>query len=164
MAGVTPCLWYDGTAEDAARFYAATFPNSSVDAVWRAPADYPDGREGGVLTVEFTLLGTKFLGLNGGPQFPFTPAVSFQVHTADQAETDRYWSAIVAGGGSESRCGWCKDRWGLSWQIVPRQLGEALADPDPAARKRAFQAMMTMARIDVPSIEAARAGTGSLNR
>lgn len=158
MTGITPCLWYDGVAEDAARFYAATFPNSSVDAVHRAPGDYPAGREGGVLTVEFTLLGTKFLALNGGPHFPFTAAVSFQVHTADQAETDRYWSAIVKNGGSESQCSWCKDRWGLSWQIVPRQLTEALSDPDPASRKRAFQAMMTMTRIDIAGIEAARAG------
>lgn len=159
MTSLTPCLWYDGAAEDAARFYAATFPNSSVDAVQRAPGDYPAGREGAVLTVEFTVLGTKFLALNGGPAFSFTEAVSFQVHTADQAETDRYWSAIVEGGGRESRCGWCKDRWGLSWQIVPRQLMEALTDPDPASRKRAFEAMMTMTRIDIAGIEAARAGT-----
>ncbi len=158
MTSLTPCLWYDGVAEDAARFYAATFPNSSVDAVHHAPGDYPAGREGAVLTVEFTLLGTRFLALNGGPHFPFTAAVSFQVHTADQAETDRYWSAIVENGGSESQCSWCKDRWGLSWQIVPRQLTEALSDPDPAARKRAFQAMMTMTRIDIVGIEAARAG------
>jgi 2-polyprenyl-6-hydroxyphenyl methylase/3-demethylubiquinone-9 3-methyltransferase len=158
MTSLTPCLWYDGVAEDAARFYAATFPNSSVDAVHHAPGDYPAGREGAVLTVEFTLLGTRFLALNGGPHFPFTAAVSFQVHTADQAETDRYWSAIVENGGSESQCSWCKDRWGLSWQIVPRQLTEALSDPDPAARKRAFQAMMTMTRIDIAGIEAARAG------
>ncbi len=158
MTSLTPCLWYDGVAEDAARFYAATFPNSSVDAVHHAPGDYPAGREGAVLTVEFTLLGTRFLALNGGPHFPFTTAVSFQVHTADQAETDRYWSAIVENGGSESQCSWCKDRWGLSWQIVPRQLTEALSDPDPAARKRAFQAMMTMTRIDIVGIEAARAG------
>ena len=158
MTSLTPCLWYDGAAEEAARFYAATFPNTSVDAVQRAPGDYPAGLEGNVLTVEFTLLGAKFLAMNGGPQHPFTDAVSFQVHTADQAETDRYWSAIVENGGSESECGWCKDRWGLSWQIVPRQLGEALSDPDPAAAKRAFEAMMTMGKIDVAGIEAARAG------
>ena len=130
-----------------------------MDAVQRAPGDYPDGREGQVMTVEFTVLGVKLLGLNGGPHFRFTEAVSFQVHTADQAETDRYWSAIVDGGGSESRCGWCKDRWGLSWQIVPRQLMAALRNPDPAARKRAFSAMMTMTKIDVAALEAARAGT-----
>ncbi len=158
MTRLTPCLWYDGSAEEAAQFYAATFPNSSVDAVQRASADYPDGQEGAVLTVEFTLLGAKFLALNGSPHFSFSEAVSFQVHTADQAETDRYWTALVDGGGSESRCGWCKDRWGLSWQIIPRQLGEALSDSDAAARKRAFQAMMTMTRIDVARIEAARAG------
>ena len=162
MTALTPCLWYDGAAEEAARFYAATFPNSSVDAVQRAPADYPDGKEGAVLTVEFTLLGAKFLALNGGPHFTFSEAVSFQVHTADQAETDRYWAALVDSGGRESQCGWCKDRWGLSWQIVPRQLDEALADPDPAARKRAFEAMMTMTKIDVARIEAARAGEPAL--
>ena len=134
MTSLTPCLWYDGKAEEAARFYAATFPNSSVDAVHRAPADYPDGQEGDVLMVEFTLLGSPYLGLNGGPQFPFTEAVSLQVHTADQAETDRYWAAIIGNGGRESQCGWCKDRWGLSWQIVPRQLMAAYSDPDPAAR------------------------------
>jgi predicted 3-demethylubiquinone-9 3-methyltransferase (glyoxalase superfamily) len=161
MTSLTPCLWYNGAAEDAVRFYTATFPNSFVSAVHRAPGEYPGGGEGAALTVEFTLLGTKFLALNGGPAFPFTPAVSFQIHTADQAETDRYWSAIVEDGGSESRCGWCTDRWGLSWQIVPRQLGEALADPDPAARKRAFAAMMTMTKIDVAEIEAARAGTAT---
>ncbi|TPG58037.1 VOC family protein [Roseomonas nepalensis] len=155
MTHITPCLWFDGTAEDAARFYAATFPNSSVDVIHRAPSDYPAGRQGDVLTVEFTVLGTRLLGLNGGPNFPFTEAVSFQVHTQDQAETDRYWSALVGSGGSESKCGWCKDRWGLSWQIVPRQLTEALASPDAAAAKRAFEAMMTMVRIDVARIQAA---------
>ncbi|MFC0386130.1 VOC family protein [Muricoccus vinaceus] len=155
MTHITPCLWFDGAAEEAARFYAAIFPDSSVDAITRAPSDYPAGRQGDVLTVEFTVLGTRFLGLNGGPVYPFTEAVSFQVHTADQAETDRYWDAIVGNGGSESQCGWCKDRWGLSWQIVPRQLTEALANPDPAAAKRAFEAMMTMVKIDVARIEAA---------
>jgi 2-polyprenyl-6-hydroxyphenyl methylase/3-demethylubiquinone-9 3-methyltransferase len=158
MTHLTPCLWFDGTAEEAARFYAETFPDSSVDAVQHAPADYPAGREGAVLTVEFTLLGTRFLGLNGGPIFPFTEAVSFQIHTQDQAETDHYWEAIVGNGGSESQCGWCKDRWGLSWQIVPRQLTDALKDPDPTAAKRAFEAMMTMVKIDVARIEAARTG------
>lgn len=158
MTQITPCLWFDGAAEEAARFYAATFPDSTVDAVHRAPSDYPAGRAGAVLTVEFTLLGTRFLGLNGGPHFPFTEAVSFQVHTQGQAETDRYWEAIVGNGGRESQCGWCKDRWGLSWQIVPRQLTEALKDPDRAAARRAFEAMMTMVKIDVARIEAARTG------
>ena len=158
MTSLTPCLWYDGAAEEAARFYAATFPNSSVDAVQRAPARYPAGEEGAVLTVAFTLLGQQFLALNGGARSPFTEAVSFQIHTGDQAETDHYWAAIVQNGGSESRCGWCKDRWGLSWQIVPRQLTDALKDPDPHARKRAFEAMMTMAKIDVARIEMARRG------
>ena len=157
MTHIVPCLWFDGTAEEAARFYAATFPNSSVDAIHRAPSDYPAGRQGDVLTVEFTVLGTRFLGLNGGPLFPFTEAVSFQVHTQNQAETDRYWDALVGNGGRESGCGWCKDRWGLSWQIVPRQLTEALANPDAAAARRAFEAMMTMVRIDVGRIEAALA-------
>ena len=158
MISLTPCLLYDGAAEEAARFYAATFPNSSVDAVQRAPGDHPSGRQGDVVTVEFTVLGTKFLALNGGPQASFTNAVSFQIHTADQAETDRYWWAIVGNGGSESACGWCKDRWGLAWQIIPRQLSEALSDADPAARKRVFEAMMTMVKLDIARIEAARAG------
>lgn len=161
MTHLTPCLWFNGDAEEAARFYAATFPDSSVDAVLRAPSDYPAGREDDVLTVEFTLLGRPFLALNGGPEFPFTEAVSLQVHTADQAETDRYWDAIVSNGGHESACSWCKDRWGMSWQIVPRQLTEALRDTDPAVRKRVFAAMMTMTRIIVASIEAARAGTAA---
>lgn len=158
MTSLTPCLWFDGAAEEATRFYADTFPNSSVDAVFRAPSDYPAGREGAVLTVEFTLIGAKYLALNGGPYYTFTPAVSLQVHTADQAETDRYWSAIVGNGGSESQCSWCTDRWGLSWQIVPRQLTQGMADPDSAASKRVFAAMMTMTKIDIAAIEAARAG------
>ena len=159
MTSLTTCLWYDGAAEEAARFYAATFPNSTLDKVQRAPGDYPAGREGAVLTVEFTLLGAKFVALNGGPTVAFTNAVSFQVHTADQAETDRYWAAIVDNGGSEIQCGWCKDRWGLSWQIIPKQLGDGLSDPDPAARKRVFEAMMTMGKIDVARIELAQAGS-----
>lgn len=152
------CLWYDGTAEEAARFYASTFPDSRVDAVHRAPGDYPSGHEGNVLTVEFTVLGTPFLGLNGGPQFKFDEAVSLQVYTRDQAETDRYWNAIVGNGGAESQCGWCRDRYGLSWQITPRALMDALIDPDPAAAKRAFEAMMTMTKIDIAAIETARRG------
>jgi predicted 3-demethylubiquinone-9 3-methyltransferase (glyoxalase superfamily) len=155
MTKIVPCVWYDGTAEDAATFYAATFPDSRVDAVHRAPGDYPAGSQGNVLTVEFTVLGMAFLGLNGGPQFPQTEAVSFQVYTDDQVETDRYWDAIVGNGGAESACGWCKDRWGVNWQIIPRALMKAIADPDPAAAKRAFNAMMTMRKIDVAAIEAA---------
>ena len=154
----TICLWYNGDAEEAARFYAATFPDSSVDSVSRAPGDYPAGKEGDVLTVSFTVIGIPCLGLNGGPEFKQSEAFSFQVMTADQAETDRYWNAIVGNGGEESACGWCKDKWGLSWQITPRALTEAIADPDPVAAKRAFEAMMTMRKIDISAIEAARRG------
>ena len=154
----TICLWYDRDAEAAARFYAKTFPDSSVGAVHRAPGDYPAGKQGDVLTVEFTVMGIPCLGLNGGPQFKHTEAFSFQVATADQAETDRYWNAIVANGGQESECGWCKDRWGLSWQITPIALIEAITDKDPAAAKRAFEAMMQMGKIDIAAIEAARRG------
>lgn len=154
----TICLWFDGTAEAAARFYAETFADSSVDAVYRAPGDYPAGKQGDVLTVQFTVLGIPCLGLNGGPAFQHSEAFSFQVATDDQAETDRLWHAIVDNGGAESQCGWCKDRWGLSWQITPRVLMEAIADPDQAAAKRAFDAMMTMGKIDIAAIEAARRG------
>jgi 2-polyprenyl-6-hydroxyphenyl methylase/3-demethylubiquinone-9 3-methyltransferase len=163
MANSTPpkakiCLWYEGDAEAAAKFYAQTFPNSRVGRVQSAPGDYPDGKEGNVLVVEFTVLGIDCMGLNGGPQFPQTEAFSFQVGTRDQAETDRYWNAIVGNGGKESACGWCKDRWGVSWQITPLVLLEALADPDRAASKRAFEAMMEMGKIDIAAIERARAG------
>ncbi len=151
------CLWFDRDAEDAARFYAATFPDSRVTAVHRAPADYPSGKAGDVLTVEFTVAGLPCLGLNGGPAFRHSEAFSFQIATEDQAETDRYWDAILAHGGTPSACGWCKDRWGLSWQITPRVLTEALAAGGDGAR-RAFEAMMTMGRIDVAAIEAARRG------
>ena len=154
----TICLWYDKDAHEAAKFYAATFPDSSVDAVHLAPGDYPSGKKGNVLTVEFTVLGVRCLGLNGGPIFKHNEAFSFQVATADQAETDRYWNAIVGNGGEESACGWCKDRWGLSWQITPVALTEAFTDPDRAAAKRAFDAMMTMKKIDIAAIEAARRG------
>ena len=155
---IAVCLWFDGQAEQAANFYASTFPDSHVDAVHRAPGDYPSGKQGDVLTVEFTVLGMPFLGLNGGPEFHFDEAVSFQVYTRDQAETDRCWNAIVGNGGAESACGWCKDKWGLSWQITPRALMEAISDPDPAAAKRAFEAMMPMKKIDIATIEAARRG------
>jgi len=158
MASNVICLWYDGTAEEAARFYAATFPDSTVTAVHRAPGDYPNGKQGQVLTVEFTVVGIPCLGLNGGPMFKHSEAFSFQIRTDDQAETDRYWSAIVGNGGAESQCGWCKDRWGLSWQITPRALIAATTDPDPAAARRAFEAMMKMRKIDIAAIEAARRG------
>jgi 2-polyprenyl-6-hydroxyphenyl methylase/3-demethylubiquinone-9 3-methyltransferase len=154
----TICLWYDGTALEAAKFYAATFPNSAVGRIMHAPGDYPDGQQGNVLTVEFTVLGTPCVGLNGGPMFKHSEAFSFQVSTEDQAETDRYWNAIVNNGGQVSDCGWCKDKWGLSWQITPRVLIEAVTDPDPAVAKRAFEAMMTMQKIDIAKIEAARRG------
>ncbi len=153
----TICLWFDKDAEAAARFYAATFPDSRVGAVYRAPADYPSGKAGDVLTVEFTVAGIPCLGLNGGPAFRHTEAFSFQIATEDQAETDRYWNAIVGNGGSPSACGWCKDRWGLSWQITPRVLTEAMAAGGDEA-KRAFEAMMTMDKIDVAAIVAARRG------
>jgi predicted 3-demethylubiquinone-9 3-methyltransferase (glyoxalase superfamily) len=152
------CLWYNRDAEDAARFYARVFPDSAVGAVLRAPGDYPSGQRGDVLTVEFVVLGIPCLGLNGGPAFAHTEAFSFQVATADQAETDRYWNAIVGHGGQESACGWCKDKWGLSWQITPIALTRAIADPDPEVARRAFEAMMQMRKIDVARIEAARAG------
>jgi predicted 3-demethylubiquinone-9 3-methyltransferase (glyoxalase superfamily) len=154
----TICLWFDGSALDAAQFYAATFPDSAVGAVFRAPTDYPAGKAGDVLTVQFTVIGIPCLGLNGGPAFKHSEAFSFQVATEDQAETDRLWNAIVGNGGQESECGWCKDKWGLSWQITPRVLTEAIADPDPAVGRRAFQAMMGMRKIDVAAIEAAKRG------
>jgi 2-polyprenyl-6-hydroxyphenyl methylase/3-demethylubiquinone-9 3-methyltransferase len=156
----TVCLWYDGTALDAARFYAATFPDSLVGAVHRAPSDFPSGQEGDVLTVEFTVMGIPCLGLNGGPGVQHNIGFSFQVATDDQAETDRLWNAIVGHGGQESECGWCQDRWGISWQITPRVLTAAFTDPDRAAAKRAFEAMMTMRKIDVAAIEAAWRGQG----
>ncbi|MEQ9546208.1 MAG: VOC family protein [Marinobacter sp.] len=154
----TICLWFNGDAEEAAHFYAETFPDSSVGAILRAPGDYPTGSEGDVLTVKFTVLGIPCLGLNGGPAFKHSEAFSFQVATYDQEETDRYWNAIVGNGGEESACGWCRDKWGLCWQITPVALTEAIADPDPAAAKRAFDAMMTMGKIDIATIEAARRG------
>lgn len=157
IAKNTICLWYDKDAEAAARFYAETFPDSSVNEVFRAPTDFPSGKAGDVLTVTFTVLGIPCLGLNGGPMFKHSEAFSFQIATDDQAETDRYWNAIVGNGGQESECGWCRDKWGISWQITPRVLTDALAVGGEEA-KRAFAAMMTMQKIDVAKIEAARRG------
>ena len=154
----TVCLWYNGTAEEAARFYANTFPDSAVDAVHLAPGAYPSGKQGDVLTVEFTVMGIPCLGLNGGPIFPHTEAFSFQVATDDQAETDHYWDAIIGNGGQASTCGWCKDKWGLSWRITPRVLTDAISNPDPVISKRAFEAMMTMSKIDIAAIAIAITG------
>ena len=154
----TICLWYDDNALDAATFYAKTFPDSRVDAVRHAPGDYPDGKEGDVLTVEFTVMGIPCIGLNGGSAFKHDEAFSFQVMTEDQAETDRLWNAIVGNGGKESDCGWCKDRWGVSWQITPRILIESMADPDRKRAKRVFDAMMKMQKIDIAKLEAAQRG------
>lgn len=150
----TVCLWYDGGAEEAARFYADTFPDSFVSAVHLAPGDFPSGKQGDVLTVEFTVMGIPCLGLNGGPGFTHNESFSFQVSTNDQAETDRYWNAIVSNGGKESACGWCKDKWGISWQITPAVLMNAITNPDPAVAKRAFDAMMQMRKINIAEIEA----------
>jgi 2-polyprenyl-6-hydroxyphenyl methylase/3-demethylubiquinone-9 3-methyltransferase len=158
MAKNVICLWYDRAAEEAAKFYAKTFPDSRVTAVHRAPGDFPDGKEGQVLTVEFTVLGIPCVGLNGGTAFKQSEAFSFQIITEDQAETDRYWNAIVSNGGQESQCGWCKDKWGLSWQISPRVLIEAVTSSDKAAARRAFDAMMPMKKIDIAKIEAAVRG------
>jgi predicted 3-demethylubiquinone-9 3-methyltransferase (glyoxalase superfamily) len=162
MAGkIAPCLWFDGQAEEAANFYASVFPDSRVKAVHRAPDDYPSGKKGDELMVEFTVLGMDFLGLNGGPQFKFDEAVSFQVYTDDQEETDRYWNAIVENGGEESMCGWCKDRFGLSWQITPKRLMELVGGKDPAVSKAAFDAMMTMRKIDIAALNRAVEGASA---
>lgn len=160
MARNVISLWYNGTAEEAARFYANTFPNSSVTAVHLAPGDNPVCKRGQVLTVEFTVLGVPCVGLNGGPAFKHSEAFSFQVITEDQSETDRYWNAIIDNGGTESRCGWCKDRWGLSWQITPRGLIEATTCYDQASARRVFDAMIGMTKINLAAIEAARRGAG----
>jgi len=159
MSKIVPCLWYDGVAEEAAAFYTSLLPDSHIDKVQRAPSDNPSGPEGAVLVVEFTLAGSKFMGLNGGPLFKFTEAVSFQIHTEDQGETDRLWNALIANGGEESQCGWLKDRWGLSWQIVPKPAMALLSSPDRDVARRAFQAMMTMRKIDIAAMEAAVAET-----
>jgi predicted 3-demethylubiquinone-9 3-methyltransferase (glyoxalase superfamily) len=154
MQKVTPCLWFDGQAEQAASYYVSLLPDSRIDRVVRSPADTPSGPAGMVLLVEFTLAGSRFVGLNGGPQFPFTEAVSFQIACADQAEVDRLWAALSAGG-STGDCGWLKDRWGLSWQIVPTRLFQLLADPDPDRSRRAMEAMMTMSKLDIAALERA---------
>lgn len=154
----TVCIWFDGAAQEAAQFYAATFPDSAVTAIHRAPADYPAGKKGNVLTVEFTVMGIPCLGLNGGPGVRHSEAFSFQVATDDQEETDRLWNAIIKNGGKENVCGWCQDKWGLSWQITPRVLTAAISDRDPGVAKRAFEAMMQMGKIDIAAIEAARRG------
>jgi 2-polyprenyl-6-hydroxyphenyl methylase/3-demethylubiquinone-9 3-methyltransferase len=158
MTRIAPCLWFDGDAEAAANLYASIFPDSSVDAVHRSPTDYPNGKAGDVLTVEFTVLGMKFLGLNGGPLFKFDEAVSFQIYTQDQAETDRYWNAILEYGGTPGACGWCKDRFGLSWQITPKVLTEMISSSDEAAARRAMEAMMTMTKIDIATLQRAFEG------
>ncbi len=155
----TICLWYDRDAVDAARFYAETFPDSSVGAIHTAPGDFPSGKQGDVLTVEFIVMGIPCLGLNGGPAFKHNQAFSFQIATTDQAETDRYWNAIVGNGGEESECGWCQDKWGLSWQITPVALTKAVTSSDPAVAKRSFDAMMQMGKIDIAAIEAAVRGS-----
>jgi 2-polyprenyl-6-hydroxyphenyl methylase/3-demethylubiquinone-9 3-methyltransferase len=157
-ASLTICLWYDKEAEEAANFYAKTFPNSSVGQIFRAPSDNPSVNAGEVLTVEFTVMGIPCVGLNGGPQFKQSEAFSFQVATTDQKETDFYWNTIVNNGGQASSCSWCKDKWGISWQIVPIALSQGLADPNPAAAKRVFDAMLQMEKIDIATIEAARRG------
>jgi predicted 3-demethylubiquinone-9 3-methyltransferase (glyoxalase superfamily) len=152
---IQPCLWFNKNAEEAAHFYSETFPDSRIDSIERAPGDYPNGESGDVLVVTMTILGMPFMLLNGGPNFTFDEAVSFQVATEDQAETDRYWDAIVSNGGEESVCGWCKDRFGLSWQITPKRLTELIASPDPARAKAAFEAMMLMGKIDIAALDRA---------
>lgn len=155
MSKITPCLWFNHNAEEAANFYVSLLPDSRVDKVLRSPADTPSGPAGSVLTVEFTLAGQHFLGLNGGPQFPFTEAVSFQIHTEDQAETDRMWEALLADGGEENVCGWLKDRFGLSWQVIPKRLTQLLNDSEPGRARRAMEAMLQMVKIDIAELERA---------
>ena len=158
MEKMNACLWFDGNAEEAANFYVSLLPDSRVDRVTRSPVDYPAGKAGDVLTVEFTLAGRAFMGLNGGPGFPFTQAISFTIYCDDQAEVDRLWDALAADGGEPVQCGWIRDRFGLSWQITPRRLPELIADPDPARARRAREAMMTMVKLDVAEIEKAADG------
>ncbi len=158
MSKITPCLWYNHNAEEAANFYITLFPDSRIDNVLRSPADNPSTKEGAVLVVEFTLSGQPYIGLNGGPQFPFTEAVSFQVRTQDQAETDRLWDALIANGGEESQCGWLRDRWGLSWQITPQRLLDLMADSDRDRARRTMEAMMKMVKIDIAEVERAAGG------
>jgi predicted 3-demethylubiquinone-9 3-methyltransferase (glyoxalase superfamily) len=159
VSGITPCLWFDGRAEEAARFYVSLFPDSRIDSVMRAPGDNPSTAEGAVLLVQFTLEGRPFTALNGGPEFPFTEAVSLQVDCADQAEVDRYWEALVEGGGEHGMCGWLKDRFGLSWQVIPRETGAYLGGPDPAGARRAMEALLQMTRLDVDAMRRAYEGT-----
>ena len=158
MPKITPCLWFDGDAEEAATFYTSVFPNSRIDKVVRAAADNPSTPEGGVLTVEFSLDRSPFIGLNGGPDFKFSEAISFDIDCADQAEVDRYWDALVQGGGEHSVCGWLKDRFGVSWQVVPRQLNEMLESPDRQSAKRAMEAMLKMEKLDVAKLQEAFEG------
>jgi len=158
MQKIIPCLWFNGQAEEATAFYVSLLPDSRIDQIFRSPADTPSGPAGSVLTVEFTLAGMRYLGLNGGPQFPFTEAVSFQIHCDDQAEVDRLWTALTSNGGAEVACGWLKDRWGLSWQIVPKRLKELLDDPHPLRSRRAMEAMMEMVKIDIAALERAASG------
>ena len=158
MSKIAPCLWFDGNAEEAAQFYTSLLPDSRIDKIMRSPADYPGGSAGTVLTVDFTLAGQQFMGLNGGPEFPFTEAVSFTINCEDQAEVDRYWDALIAGGGAPVQCGWLKDRFGLSWQITPTILPEMMADPDVARARRVMEAMMKMVKIDIAAIKAAYEG------
>ena len=158
MDKIVPCLWFNGAAEDAANLYVSLFPDSRIDAVHRSPADYPSGKAGDVLTVQFTLAGRRYLGLNGGPEFAFTEALSLQIDCEDQEEVDRIWDALAADGGQPSRCGWIKDRWGLSWQVVPRAMTQMLTSSDRAGAGRAMQAMMTMGKLDVAALEKAFAG------
>ncbi len=158
MDKISPCLWFDGDAEEAARFYTSLFPNSHIDRVDRAPGDFPSGPEGSVLTVEFTLAGNSYIGLNGGPEFKFSEAFSLSIDCADQAEVDRYWDALIAGGGEPSMCGWLKDRFGLSWQVVPHRLNEMYQSPDRLAAARAFAAMLAMTKLDLAELERAYAG------
>jgi predicted 3-demethylubiquinone-9 3-methyltransferase (glyoxalase superfamily) len=164
MTTITPCLWFDGNAEEAAKLYTSLFPNSRIDKVNRSPADTPSGPEGSVLTVDFTLAGQRFIGLNGGPDFKFTEAVSFSIDCEDQAEIDRYWDALIAGGGEPSQCGWLKDRFGLSWQVVPRQLPEYLAGPDREGTKRAMEALLEMTKLDVAKLREAYEGVSAATR